>query len=209
MQKIPVFLLLFSLIVSVSDFVSAGEKGWVPLMDGKSFAGWKASEHKASWTVEDGAFVCAGPRSHLFYVGDDKPFKNFEFKCQVKTLPKSNGGIYFHTKYQEEGWPKYGYEAQVNNTQSDPRKTGSLYAVSDVLEAPAKDHEWFDYHIKVEGKRIQITVNGKKVVDFTEEEGRQPGQDFTRILDEGTFALQAHDPDSKVYFRNIQVKRLP
>ena len=33
--------------------------------------------------------------------------------------------------------------------------------------------------------------------------------DFTRALDKGTFALQAHDPKSKVFFRNIRVKRLP
>ena len=96
----------------------------------------------------------------------------------------------------------------MNNTHGDPRKTASLYAVDDVLEAPAKDEEWFDYHIKVNGKNVQISINGKKLVDFTEADDRQPGNDFTRVLDEGTFALQAHDPISKVYFRNIQVKRL-
>jgi hypothetical protein len=45
-------------------------------------------------------------------------------------------------------------------------------------------------------------------VDFTEEEGRKPGNDFTRKLDKGTFAFQAHDPGSIVYFRNVRVKRL-
>lgn len=209
MRQFAIFPVLASLILAVPDFVAAGEKSWVPLMDGKSFQGWKASENQESWKLEEGVFVCQGPRSHLFYVGDDKPFKNFEFKCQVKTLPKSNAGIYFHTQYQEEGWPKHGYEAQVNNTHADPKKTGSLYGVVDVLEAPAKDGEWFDYHILVKGKRIVITVNGKQLVDFTEEADRQPGKDFTRILSAGTFALQAHDPISKVYFRDIQVKRLP
>ena len=127
----------------------------------------------------------------------------------MKTLPGSNAGIYFHTKYQETGWPKYGYEAQVNNTHGDPKKTGSLYAVKNVYEAPAKDNEWFDYYIKVDGKHILIVVNGKTCVDWTEPADRKPGKDFTRILDQGTFCLQAHDPNSTVYFRNIQVKRLP
>ncbi len=205
------FLLLFSAMVifSLSNSTQAGEKGWKSLMDGKTFKGWKANENKESWKIEDGSFVCQGDRSHLFYVGDDKPFKNFEFKCQVKTLPKSNAGIYFHTKYQDTGWPKYGYEAQVNNTHGDPKKTGSLYAVKNVFEAPAKDNEWFDYYIKVEGKHILIVVNGKTCVDWTEPSDRKAGEDFTRILDQGTFCLQAHDPISKVYFRNIQVKRLP
>ncbi len=205
------FLLLFSAIVifSLSNSAQAGEKGWKSLMDGKTFKGWKANENTGSWKIEDGSFVCNGERSHLFYVGDDKPFKNFEFKCQVKTLPKSNAGIYFHTKYQETGWPKFGYEAQVNNTHGDPKKTGSLYAVKNVFEAPAKDNEWFDYYIKVDGKHILIVVNGKTCVDWTEPSDRKAGKDFTRILDQGTFCLQAHDPISKVYFRNIQVKRLP
>lgn len=209
MRQIPRLLWCVGLVLAISSSVRAEDKGWVSLMDGKTFDGWRASENKDSWAIEDGAFVCHGPRSHLFYVGDGKPFKNFEFKCQVKTLPNSNAGIYFHSRYQEEGWPKYGYEAQVNNTHADPRKTGSLYAVDDVLEAPAKDNEWFDYYIKVEDKRILIIVNGKTCVDFTEAPDRQPGGDFTRVLDQGTFALQAHDPISKVYFRNIQAKRLP
>jgi len=208
MRQFSMLLSLAVLVVTVANSASAGEKGWVSLMDGKSFKGWKASENSDSWTVEDGAFVCAGPRSHLFYVGDKQPFENFEFRCEVKTTPGSNAGIYFHTEYQEEGWPKKGYEAQVNNTHKDPKKTGSLYAVENVLEAPAEDGEWFDYHIKVDGKRIVITVNGKECVDFTEEPDRKAGKDFGRVLSEGTFALQAHDPDSKVYFRNIEVKRL-
>ncbi len=205
------FLLLFSatVIFCLSASTHAGEKGWKSLMDGKTFKGWKANENKDSWKIEEGSFVCNGERSHLFYVGDEKPFKNFEFKCQVKTLPKSNAGIYFHTRYQESGWPKYGYEAQVNNTHGDPKKTGSLYAVKNVFEAPAKDNEWFDYYIKVDGKHILIIVNGKTCVDWVEPADRVAGKDFTRILDQGTFCLQAHDPISKVYFRNIQVKRLP
>ena len=41
---------------------------------------------------------------------------------------KLYGFIFFHTRYQDEGWPKYGYEAQVNNTYApDPKKSGSLY----------------------------------------------------------------------------------
>jgi hypothetical protein len=185
------------------------EPGFQSLFDGKTFNGWKINENPQSWSIKDGAFVANGPRSHLFYVGDDKPFVNFELKVDVKTEKNSNGGIYFHTKYQEQGWPKYGFEAQVNNSyHSDPQKTGSLYGVVKVLEPPAKDGEWFTEHIIVKGKNIVIKVNGKTVVDYTEPPGAQPGNDFTRVLDSGTFALQAHDPGSTVHFKNIRVKRL-
>ena len=86
--------------------------GWVCLFDGKSMDGWKAVENADSWKLKDGALVCHGPRSHLFYVGDLAPFQDFEFKAEVKTAPSANSGIYIHTKFQEEGWPKQGYEVR-------------------------------------------------------------------------------------------------
>lgn len=198
--------LCFALVTAAAQ---AEEGKWIDLFDGKSFEGWKASENKDSWKIEDGAFVCDGPRSHLFYMGEHAPFKNFEWKADVKTMPGANAGMYFHTKYQEKGWPKYGYEAQVNNTHGDPKKTGSLYGVVNVNPAPAKDNEWFTQHIIVNGRQIIIKVNDKVVVDYTEPADKKPGGNFTRKLDEGTFAFQAHDPKSKVYFKNIRVKKLP
>lgn len=194
---------------AVQFVLAADEAGFKRLDDGKSFAGWKVNESAESWKIEDGAFVAHGPRSHLFYVGDDKPFVNFELKVDVKTEPHSNGGIYFHTRYQESGWPKYGFEAQVNNTYNqDPRKSGSLYQVQDVSEQKVKDDVWNTETIIVRGKHIVIKLNDETVVDYTEPEGQEPGKDFTRVVGSGTFALQAHDPKSTVRYKNIRVKRL-
>ena len=143
-------------------------------------------------------------------MGDDKPFINFEFKAEVMTTPGSNAGIYFHTRYQETGWPKFGYEAQVNITHKDPKKTGSLYGVVNVSNPPAKDNEWWTQHIIVKGKNIQIKINDKTVVNYNEPGGKKAtSPQFERRLKSGTFALQGHDPKSKVYFRNLRVKRLP
>jgi hypothetical protein len=184
--------------------------GWISLFDGKTLNGWKASENKDTFSVRNGMVVAAGPRSHLFYVGpvQNADFKNFELKADVMTEPGSNAGIYFHTEYQETGWPSKGYEVQVNNTHTDWRKTGSLYAVKDVNESPAKDNKWFTEHIIVRDKRIIIKVNGKTTVDWTEPGGfkleNQPG----RKISSGTFALQGHDPKSVVYFKNIMVRPL-
>ncbi|KAF4530842.1 hypothetical protein B566_EDAN018874 [Ephemera danica] len=36
--------------------------------------------------------------------------------------------------YQAKGWPAKGYEVQVNNSQTDWRRTGSLYGVQDVKD---------------------------------------------------------------------------
>lgn len=184
------------------------EKGFVTIFDGKSMSGWKISENPESWKLVDGALVANGQRSHIFYTGDPKPFRNFELKVEVMTEPKSNGGIYFHTRFQEQGWPKYGFESQVNNSHGDWRRSGSLYAVSDVKEQHAKDGEWFTEHIIVKDKRVIIKVNDTVVVDYTEPADQLPGKDFTRKLDSGTFAFQAHDPGSTVRYRNVRVKPL-
>ena len=198
-------------VISLGALASAAEPdkdGFVQLFDGKSFDGWKINEKPDSWKIKDGALVANGPRSHLFYVGDDKPFANFELRADVKTEPNSNGGIYFHTKYQPEGWPKYGFEAQVNNSQGDPKRTGSLYGVVDVLEKHVPDNEWYTETVIVKGKQIIVKINDKVVVDYTEPADKKAGEDFTRKIDKGTFALQAHDPGSTVHFKNIRVKRL-
>ncbi len=179
------------------------------IFDGETLDGWKANENIDSWKVKDGCLVCYGERSHLFYIGELQPFKNFHFKAEVKTTPGSNSGIYFHTKYQENGWPKYGYECQVNVSHGDPKKSSGLYGVQDVAEPPLKDDEWYTQEIIVEGRHIVLKVNGQVMVDYTEPENKKAfDNNFERRLGEGTFALQAHDPKSLVYFKNLRVKKL-
>jgi hypothetical protein len=188
--------------------------GFVTIFDGQSLDGWKkAAENPDSIQLKDGAIVANGPRCHLFYVGDEKPFKNFHFVCQVMTKPGSNGGIYFHTQYQDTGWPLQGHECQVNNTfERDPQKTGGVYNVAKVLKAPAKDDEWFKYEIIVNGQHVLVKINDMVTADYTEDAQKlasEKGVEPTRRIGQGTFALQAHDPGSTVLYRNIRVKRLP
>lgn len=202
-------LLLFLSPIAVAESPET-ETGFVSLFDGKSFAGWKkAEENPDSWKIKDGMLMCDGARCHLFYTGAQAPFKNFHFKAEVMTTKGSNAGIYFHTKYQADGWPKYGYECQVNVTHKDPKKTSSLYGVENIADPGVQDDQWYTQEIIVQGKRVQLMVNGKTLVDYTEPADQQVfSKAFERRLGEGTFALQAHDPKSVVYFRNLRVKKL-
>jgi hypothetical protein len=185
------------------------EEGFTPLMDGKTFNGWKiAQENQATWKIQDGAFVANGNYCHLFYEGDQKPFKNFDLKVEVMTEPNSNGGIYFHTKYQPTGWPKAGFECQVNNTHSDWIKTGSLYGLVNIANSPAQDRKWWTQEIIVKNRTVTVLVDGKRVFEYNEPEGVPVPKDLGRKLGEGTFALQGHDPGSTVRYKNIRVKRL-
>ncbi len=204
-----IYLVALIALTTLARAAVAAEDGFTQIFDGKSFDGWKkATENPGTWKIEDGALVAHGERNHLFYAGDSKPFKNFELKVDVMTEPGSNGGIYFHTKYQETGWPKAGFETQVNNTHADWKKTGSLYDVVNVKESAAQDKKWWTQHIIVKGNQVTVKVDGKTVMEYTEPADKPPGKDFARKLDAGTFALQAHDPKSIVRFKNIRVKRL-
>ena len=195
------------------------EDDWVPLFDGRTLHGWKAGENHGSFRVVDGQIVASGPRSYLFCTGREIPndgFKNFELMAEVMPHTGAESGIYFHTAFQAKGWPEKGLKVQINNTylgdsgQREHNKTGSLYGVRNVYKSLAKDNEWSQLHILVHGKRVQVRLNETPLVDYLEPEPPVVDADHPgRVLGRGTFALECHDPGSKVQFRNIRVKPLP
>ena len=200
-KSFSVFAVFAALVLTAS---AQKEEGFVSLFDGKTLDGWKVGENAAAFKVEDGAIIANGDCAHLFYAGKEgEKFKDFELRLDVMTKPNSNGGVYISTVYQEKGWPSHGYEVQVNNTQSDWKKSGGLYNYVDNKE-PFKDNEWMKYEIIVKKGKINVTVNGKKLVkDYEPEEGKSKLQ-----KDGGTFAFQAHDKGSTTLYKNIRVKSL-
>lgn len=209
---------MFSLALVPQVRAAESAAGWLPLFNGKNLDGWRVSENPDSVKVKDGTIACEGPRAHAFYQGSVRGanFKNFELKLEFKPMPGANSGVFFHTEYQEKGWPNKGYEVQIDNSQQkhgdyyEFKKTGSLYGVRNIYKPMTKDGEWSTMHVVVRGKRITIRINDELLVDYTEPaEPVRVGRRETRLLSSGTFALQCHDPDSKAYFRNIMVKPLP
>jgi hypothetical protein len=187
-------------------------EGFITLFDGTSLDGWKPNEKPETFKLENGELVVKGDRSHLFYVGpvNNHEFKNFHLRVEALTKPKANSGIYFHTKFQPEGWPAQGFECQVNQTHPDPKKTGGLYAVKDVMnQSPVKDDEWYTYDIEVKDKHVTIAINGKVTSDWTQPDDWTPPKGMEgRKIGSGTFAIQGHDPGSEVHYKSIKVKVL-
>ena len=221
MKKLSSLLSVFAL--SILAFKPAEYKtfsnlfiddGWVELINGKDFTGWKASENTSTWSVTDGLFQAVGKRSHLFYEGEylKDGFKNFELEVQVRTFRLANSGIYFHTVYRETGWPDNGIEIQVNNTHIgegdyiELKKMGSLYGVRNIYKTFGRDGEWMTVKARVESNRVQVWLNGIKTVDYLQPEKTFPA--VTR-LGKGTFCLQGHDSLSKMQYKSFRVRRLP
>lgn len=220
MKTIPRLMIaaLASVVIVVVPSGAASPGSALSLFDGASLADWRAAENPGSFRVEDGAIVCNGPRAHLFYMGanGDADFDNFELTVEVMTKPGANSGIFFHTRWQEFNWPAEGFEVQVNNSQKqhgdylEYKMTGSLYGIRNVYRALVPDNEWFTLTVTVQQPRVQVRLNGTLVVDYAEPAAPLPeGAPALNRLGRGTFALQAHDPESTALYRAIRVKRLP
>ena len=162
--------------------------------------------------MTDGMLTANGPRSHLFYVGpiNNADFKNFELEAELTTQPDCNSGVFFHTTYQESGFPEKGFEVQVNNTAHgegsylERKKTGSLYGLRNMYKQLALDQTPFRLAVAVRGKNVQVRLNSQLLVDYVEPTPPviPAGGEKYRFLDRGTFALQCHNDGSKAAFKS-------
>jgi hypothetical protein len=216
------------------------EAGFVSLFDGKTLDGWKVGDNAEIFQARDGMIVMDCPATnhrpgHLFYEGDvnHHDFKNFDIKVDVLTYPAANSGIYFHTKYQEAGWPKLGLECQVDNSHVDWRRTGSLYGIKNISwgpetppknnkedvtilpKAPVTDNVWYTQEIIYRDGQVEVKLDGKTVLEYKIPKADVEHKLSTGVtwLPRGTFALQGHPPMpghiSKACFKNIRIKVLP
>ena len=197
---------LFS-VLSAAE-VSAQEKDWTSLFNGKNLNGWQTHpEDNAKWEVKDSAIVGSGPVGHLFSERGD--YQNFHFRIEAKINDKGNSGQYVRAVFAKSFPP--GYEIQINSTDIDKIRTGSLYPdrrdnYSDdekkkmiVLEQMHKPDEWFTQEVIAVDNHIIVKVNGKTTVDFVDEKNRYR---------KGYFALQQIRDGSVITVRKAEVKEL-
>jgi hypothetical protein len=212
---VPIACLLFA-------FSARAEDGWQTLFNGKDLAGWRANYYPGSWSVVNGAIRAhaTAESSHLFFVGDKAEgefvrYTNFVLELSARSEPNANSGVFFHTDYAAPNKKHHlanGYEVQLNSTEKEQRKTGSLYAVVDLPKSPVDESNWFRVRITVQGKHITVQLNDQAVVDYTEpQQVKRPPDRAGRKLNPagGAIALQGHDPGSTFYFKDIRIKRLP
>jgi hypothetical protein len=210
MNKLSFFGLV--LILAAFSIHAEDKDGFVTLLDEKSFKEWKMMPGKAGvevkesddtkemakgkWTFKEGVLKGEGDVSHIFSPKGE--YENFHYKADIKISDKGNGGQYFRTALGNS-FPK-GYEAQVNSTHGDPKRTGSLYNFVNVTEMLVPPDTWFTQEVIAEGNHIIIKVNGKVTVDYVDEK---------KTHTKGYFAFQQHNLGSEIFVKNVQVKELP
>lgn len=182
------------------------------LFDGNSFAGWEGDTNK-SFRIESGAIVGGSmerpvPRNE--FLATKRSYTNFVLELDWKVVGKGvNGGVQIRSARIPDHHEVSGYQADLG----DPGWWGCLYdesrrnkvlaqAPAEIAEKTVKRDDWNHYTIRCEGKTIQLSINGRQTVNYTESE---PG-----IAQSGIIALQIHGGGpSEAWYRNIMITELP
>jgi hypothetical protein len=210
--------ILAAMLLCAPSARAEAQKGWVTILDARSFKDWKvAPEHAGArveqtatekrvvagdpkrdgrWTFAKGVLHGEGGVSHIFSPRGD--YENFSYRAEIRISDKGNSGMYFRTAFGN-GFPN-GYEAQINSTHADPVRSGSLYGFQKVTDMLVPPNTWFTQEVTAVGNHITIKVNGKTTVDHV---------DAKRSHAKGHFAFQQHNLGSEVWIRNVQVRELP
>ncbi len=190
------------------------EAGFVSLFNGKDLSGWIGDTK--GYIVEDAAIVC-GPQGRNLYT--EREYANFILRLEFRLTPGANNGIGIRTP--TEGDPAYvGMELQVlDNTAEKYRELkpyqyhGSIYGVVAAKREFLKPvGEWNEQEIRVEGRRVRITLNGTVIVDADLDEvtrgGTIDGQAHPGLARaKGHIAFCGHG--DRVAYRKLRLRELP
>lgn len=128
----------------------------VELFNHKDVSNWHGSVARASlgWTAEDG--ILKGNGKAVDLLSNDK-FWNFELHVEYRTPPHSNSGIGLRGRYEVQILEDHGRPL-------DRHSNAALYSRIVPTENVTKPAgEWQTYDIRLVGRHVTVTLNGKTV----------------------------------------------
>ena len=195
-------LLFVAGIFTLATAVNAQE--YKSLLNGKNLDGWKIHGTE-KWYVEDGLLICeSGPDAEYGYLSTEKNYDDFELTVEFLQEADGNSGVFFRSTF--DGTKVSGWQVEVAPPNHD---TGGIYEsygrgwlvqIPEEKEDILKMGEWNKMKIRAVGGHVTTWLNGKEMVDITDEKIAEG---------EGSIALQIHSGGGiKVKWRNIKVKEL-
>lgn len=192
------------------------KEGFEVLFDGTNLDKWQGN--KTDYVIENGVMVVKpqpGSRGNLY---TKEEYKDFIFRFEFKLTPGANNGLGIRAPL--EGDAAYvGMELQILDNTADIYKDlepyqyhGSVYGVIPAKRGFLKPvGEWNYEEVIVKDSKIQVILNGVKIVDGDISDARKHGtmdhKDHPGLKNEkGHIGFLGHG--SVVYFRNIRVKEL-
>jgi hypothetical protein len=206
---ISVSITLLSATFGIAEDQPSDEKEFVSVFDGKTLDGWEGDRN--TFRVQDGAIVggsltTAIPRNEFLCL--QREYRDFELRLRFKLLGQgANAGVQIRSRRIPNHHEMIGYQADLGDGW-----WGCLYDESrrrKVLAGPSEEQrakivqreEWNDYRIRCQGRRIELWINGKKTVDFTE-----PDESLEQV---GLIGLQIHGgPPSEAWYKDMRIKEL-
>lgn len=204
------------LVALLSSPLSAAEKGFVPLFDGKTLNGWIGAVD--GYVVRDGAIVCEQKKGGGNLL-TEKEYSDFILRFDVLIPKGGNNGIAVRAPNATGSLAYSGMEVQILDDDDEQYKTikphqfhGSVYGIVAAKTGARKpDGQWNTMEITLQGPRVRVVVNGKIVVDADLKEASKngtvdgkehPGLERTS----GHIGFLGHG--HPVEFRNIRIKEL-
>jgi hypothetical protein len=168
--------------------------GWVSLFDGVSLFGWQVPQG-SSWQVSNGEISADAGDPNLLLT----PFAldDFELRCQFHIASGGNSGIFLRTADNATDPAIDTYELNICDSHESHR-TGSLVGRFFAPNVPAVEGAWHNYLVRCEGPRIQVWLDGKSIVDFTDQSAG--------LRLSGRLGLQYRE--GRVAFRNVCIRPL-
>ncbi|HEX8278830.1 MAG TPA: DUF1080 domain-containing protein [Segetibacter sp.] len=222
-------------VENATDTSAVGGQDWVPLFNGKTFAGWHVygmdSVGKA-WKIEDSVIHLTALEKNRWQTaggGDlvtENEFSNFDLKLEWKISEAGNSGIFFYVHEDINRFKnpnESGLEMQINvdannkNGKIEMQKAGDLAGLlsSSSAKVVKPAGQWNQVEIRSNRGKLDFFINGQSVLSTTlwddNWEDLIENSKFKKMDDYGTYkkgriALQDHGAD--VWFRNIMIKKL-
>lgn len=161
------------------------------LFNGKDLGGW-VPMNKAEWAVEEGTLVLTGKGGNG-WLRSEKKYENFELSVDWKTTAeKYDSGIYIRAMEKGDPFPRVGIQINLlKGKEGEGVGLEGAAAKTDLL----KPGDWNQFVIRVQGRTIKLTVNGKEAWTATDTTPR-----------EGFVGLQAEGV--RFQFRNVRLTPL-
>ncbi len=208
--------LLFSVVLGGT--VSAEEKAYKSIFDGKTLKGWAQRNGTATYRIENEVIIGktkeGSPNSFLC---SDREYGNFDLKFDVKVDEGLNSGVQIRSQTRDR------YRGRVNGPQVEIESSGENGAEAGYIYGEAaggwmtpkakliphkhfKDGEWNSYRVLAKDAHIKVWINGNLISDLTHEEK-------FKTHPKGFIGLQVHGIGKKkgpfeVRWRNLKLKEL-
>lgn len=188
--------------------------GLKAIFNGKDLTGWTPYPGRAGkYTVEPGGILHAvGGLGSITAPGQ---YKDFVLQLDGKTAAKGfqNSGIFFRSI---PGEFIQGYEIQIfdewhGNDRTRPKDwgTGAVYRRQAARKVYSTKGEWFTMTIIAHGKHVATWVNGHQAADWIDTRPRHENPRRGCRTDAGEIIIQAHDKNSRLWFRDIRIDEYP